>query len=636
MKSLKLLPLLLLSLPLFAQQTIDYSNALSVIPWTVRSTLPGVCTYGQRLTLTTGTIGSNNYVCGLTNNWVVDGGSSSGGTGGVYCVGTGTNSITCPGNPVPASYTTGMTVSLLAGGSNTGPVTLQIAGLPSPKAVQLNGAALTANVMVSGNSYSLYYDGTAFQLTGTLASVSVGGSTTFTTSQTMASGDANTTKAFSCAGTCNYTFLTLPPTPQMSTIIANCSTTQNVVLDVNTNSALLLLTGGTTGTPSNITIGPASASGACQSWGITSGLDNVFVISKLGTTGATGATGATGPTGSAGAGNNALCPDATGSTTTYTCPTPSPTVTTLTGLIITFIPQTTNTGASTVAVAGLGVKNLVAQNCSTALAASALTAGTAYLFAYNGTVFCQASSTGTAGGGISTSQGTYSALPGTCAVGDLYFFTDSWYQGRCSTTNIWSKFFEGKLITPPADLTLTSTLQAGVAVTTTGGYEHMTFGAGGTTTLSYRTWASSSPPFTSYVYVTPPIRNDNGTFNSSWVGMMDSSNNQVAFITGINDGGGFTNSYFAIRGAIAGTVGATIASLGVSYNVTPWPLIIALQVDATRVRFGLSNDNGSTYFEYYNELCGTHFASCAAINRLFYGGYNSSANGDTVTFVGVR
>lgn len=111
-------------------------------------------------------------------------------------------------------------------------------------------------------------------------------------------------------------------------------------------------------------------------------------------TGGIGKTGPTGATGPAGSGNNAYCADATGSATTYTCPTPSPTVTTLTGLLVTFVPQTTNGATPTLNVATLGAKNLLQSDCSTAIASSALTGGSAYLFSYNGTAFCQSAGAG--------------------------------------------------------------------------------------------------------------------------------------------------------------------------------------------------------------------------------------------------
>jgi len=99
--------------------------------------------------------------------------------------------------------------------------------------------------------------------------------------------------------------------------------------------------------------------------------------------------GIAGPTGPAGAGNNAYCADATGSTTTYTCPSPSPVVTTLTGLMVSFVPQTTNSGTSTLNVAGLGPKQIDEANCSTPVPSSGLTGGSLYTLAYNGSVLCE-------------------------------------------------------------------------------------------------------------------------------------------------------------------------------------------------------------------------------------------------------
>jgi hypothetical protein len=138
-------------------------------------------------------------------------------------------------------------------------------------------------------------------------------------------------------------------------------------------------------------IGPSGATGATGAAGAAGSTGST---GATGATGSTGSTGATGATGAAGSGNNATCTDATGSTTAYTCPTPSPTVTSLSGLLIALIPQTTNTASSTVNVAGLGVKTLKQSDCATNLSASAMTGGDVYLFAYNGTLFCQATSAG--------------------------------------------------------------------------------------------------------------------------------------------------------------------------------------------------------------------------------------------------
>lgn len=110
--------------------------------------------------------------------------------------------------------------------------------------------------------------------------------------------------------------------------------------------------------------------------------------------GPVGPQGPAGSNGSNGAGNNAYCQDSTGSSTTYTCPSPSPAVVSLTGLLVAFLPQTTNSGAATLNVSSLGAKNLLKSDCSTPLNGSDLSGGTVYLFSYNGSAFCLGSSAG--------------------------------------------------------------------------------------------------------------------------------------------------------------------------------------------------------------------------------------------------
>jgi len=57
--------------------------------------------------------------------------------------------------------------------------------------------------------------------------------------------------------------------------------------------------------------------------------------------------------------------------------------------------------------------------------------------------------TGCGGGGASITQGTFASLPGTCTTNDLYYFTDSLYTvARCSATNTWTEFYDGKTATP--------------------------------------------------------------------------------------------------------------------------------------------------------------------------------------------
>ncbi len=121
-----------------------------------------------------------------------------------------------------------------------------------------------------------------------------------------------------------------------------------------------------------------------------------------GPTGPTGPTGPAGATGAAGAnGLTVACSDATGSTTVYTCPSPTnPPAALSTGMLVVFVPQTTNTTTGpTLAVNGLTAKT-IKMSSSTAVSIGALVAGNPYLLQYDGTQFVQPNS----GGGCMSGQ----------------------------------------------------------------------------------------------------------------------------------------------------------------------------------------------------------------------------------------
>lgn len=109
-----------------------------------------------------------------------------------------------------------------------------------------------------------------------------------------------------------------------------------------------------------------------------------------------------GTTSSGAAASLTYCADATGSTTTYTC-TPSPALSAYaTGQLITFVPQTTNTGASTVAISGLAATPIIAANTTgSALVAADLLAGGVYTLEFDGTNFRK----------INGPDGAWTALP---------------------------------------------------------------------------------------------------------------------------------------------------------------------------------------------------------------------------------
>ncbi len=105
--------------------------------------------------------------------------------------------------------------------------------------------------------------------------------------------------------------------------------------------------------------------------------------------GPTGPTGPTGPAGATGpAGLNVSCLDATGSTTAYTCPSPTnPPAALAAGLTVVFVPQATNsTTGPTLAVNSLTAKT-IKLTAAVSLSVGYLIAGKPYLLSYDGAEF---------------------------------------------------------------------------------------------------------------------------------------------------------------------------------------------------------------------------------------------------------
>lgn len=133
---------------------------------------------------------------------------------------------------------------------------------------------------------------------------------------------------------------------------------------------------GTNGQSVTVVAESAGANCAYAGWKLTSASGVAYVCNGA-------------PGSGSGASNATYCADATGSATTYTCPSPTPNITSLSGAIVVFTPQTTNTGAATLSVAGLGAKNLKQSDGTVDLGAGALLGGNTYIFVYDGTVLRQ-------------------------------------------------------------------------------------------------------------------------------------------------------------------------------------------------------------------------------------------------------
>lgn len=99
--------------------------------------------------------------------WTVDQISTGAAAGGGNATVTDTgavNALAVTLTPSPGSYTLGLTFNVKAANTNTGATTINVNGLGA-KAITVQGNALAAGDIQSGQIYSLIYDGTQFELT---------------------------------------------------------------------------------------------------------------------------------------------------------------------------------------------------------------------------------------------------------------------------------------------------------------------------------------------------------------------------------------------------------------------------------------------------------------------------------------
>jgi hypothetical protein len=139
----------------FAQETVDHSGAKSVIPWTMRQDFPGKCNPGQRLTIPppAGTYGTNDYVCGTSNNWVAmqsAAGATIPSTTHIICGdGAGNGALCSPDLTAAGVVPTTTTVNGHALSSNVTVTASDVSAVPTTTTV--NGHALSSNVTVSAS-----------------------------------------------------------------------------------------------------------------------------------------------------------------------------------------------------------------------------------------------------------------------------------------------------------------------------------------------------------------------------------------------------------------------------------------------------------------------------------------------------
>lgn len=106
---------------------------------------------------------------------------------------TGTNALVANSDPVSTAYTLGHVYYFVATADNTGAVTININGLGAKSITKSGSTALAAMDIRAGQSYSIFYDGTRFQLSSGISQAAGGGviyenNTTVTSNYTITAG----------------------------------------------------------------------------------------------------------------------------------------------------------------------------------------------------------------------------------------------------------------------------------------------------------------------------------------------------------------------------------------------------------------------------------------------------------------
>lgn len=154
----------------FAQQTADFRDYLSTKPIAVKANFPGTCDFGSLLIRSDQSPGSNLYICGSTNNWVLQAGGTTFSAVAPLVL-TGSN-LTCPTcaqygtastpNALPMAVDTAGTLddSNFAQDPTTGALTPLKAIFAKPVVVSYNAGAPNFDLS-AGQFYTLTLTGDA-------------------------------------------------------------------------------------------------------------------------------------------------------------------------------------------------------------------------------------------------------------------------------------------------------------------------------------------------------------------------------------------------------------------------------------------------------------------------------------------
>lgn len=189
---------------------------------------------------------------------------------------------------------------------------------------------------------------------------------------------------------------------------------------------------------------------------------------------------------------------------------------------------------------------------------------------------------GGGGGGGSVTSGAFSALPGTCTTGALYFFTSGGYNSAlCTSTNTWTIYVDGTTIVLPSTISFSWLNQGASTVSYTQGFGVMSPENGD---FSARVQHLAIPAFTTNatldVVLLSPIYN-----NDCFTGLVVDDGTKLVTTDSISPGtGGTTISNWSSP--------TSISSNAYSQPQTPigphwWNRVV---VDASNLTFFLSVD----------------------------------------------
>jgi hypothetical protein len=322
---------------------VDFSGVSSTKPFTVGTTLPSTCVVGQAFFNSAATAGANWYACTSTNTWTLQSGSPS--LAGDVTGATGANTVTkIQGRSVAtAAPTSGQSLAWNSSSSAWTPQT--IAGAQGPQGP-------TGPQGATGPQGSTGAQGTA-GANGAIAHIQNAGTVL----------PVEATLNFSSGG------CTDDPTNSRTT----CTGSGGIAgLAIDTNG---------TSTGTQATLNFISGSGITQSCTNNTGSNRVDCTPSLNT--ALALTIAVEQ-----AGTPTFCSSVNG-TTAYTCTFSGARVLAAynTGMFIVLRTDTSNTGACSINIDGIGTKTITQNDGATAPASGAITAGKFYWLFYDGSVF---------------------------------------------------------------------------------------------------------------------------------------------------------------------------------------------------------------------------------------------------------